>query len=649
MNERPVHVGRNQRNGKLAEAFVGVVRTRDRSDRNRAAVLRVSAVGLQLAAEESARIEALALAPMLVAQHELRIAPGELEQIAAHVGDEVELGVDLVRLGRCSDVVEGRLAGVAITEDVQRRASAAERRDGGAGIPGAANDVAAAVHDGVERVGVIRVHDFARFRFRIGTPVVERRFPSEGVVPDIEIAIHAGHSAHQRGGGGKGTGREIGVGAGKIELIGRQAVRGQIIDDGLPVRRAEIGIVGRQDQVPVRQPGIVERVGVVVRLVGDIRCFVAAQPELAVETQMVRKLVIGEQRALDALVVGEKVAVIVDREAVAAGFGDPVAQRYARIVNRKLAGLVENKRLALVVRDRAGRFAENHRIVVDGQRRAGVGEDRIAIAAGIAQICRRVRVGGGIDPVEYVTRGDAARRRGEPILMVVIDVQRHIAAPVGEVLAHQQRAVVILRVRLVGNAVRPIDRDAFVVLLQDNVDRTRDRVRAVDRRTADGNRVDMVDQSRGDLPDVDGGARDRAEDRRTARADEAVAVDQGQRALGAKIIHVHERLAGAEAALGADRAVSGNAEGRQLGQRLADVGVAQIRQRLALERLGRLRGDRGLREARAGDDDYVIVGRGNLGGPRRRGGIGRRVVLSERGLREQRDGERDGRSRTLKA
>jgi hypothetical protein len=161
-----------------------------------------------------------------------------------------------------------------------------------------------------------------------------------------------------------------------------------------------------------------------------------------------------------------------------------------------------------------------------------------------------------------------------------------------------------------------VELDALEIALQDDVDGPGDRVGAVDRSAADGDRLDPVDQLGVDRVQIDLGARGGgSEDAGRVRADEAAAVDESQGALAAQAEEVDEGLTRAEAAgLTADRRRAGHAERRLLIDRLAQGLEAARLDLLRVDHDGRLQGlEIGTRDARAGDDDIAFGGRVGLG------------------------------------
>ena len=337
------------------------------------------------------------------------------------------------------------------------------------------------------------------------------------------------------------------------------------------------------------------------------------------EAEVIAEVVMAQQHALDAVAARDDVAVVADREAIAARLGDAVAEHRAVIERDQLPLPVEEQRLAGRVGDRGVGLAGIDGDVVEGEREAGIGEDGVMQAALVEQELGRrggIRVGAeeGALAAGDVGPGGIA----EAGLPVVIDIERDVAAPFAEITPDEEVEVLVRDVAPLAHAARGGEVEALKVVLEDDVDGARDRIGAVDRRTADRHHVDPIHQSGGDLPQIHGRALHRAEDRGGRRADEAVAVDQRQRALRAQIVEVGEGLPGAERALRSVRAVARAAEAGQLGQGIAQIGVAERGDGIRTHRGDRLRGDRGLRQARAGHHDHIA-------GPglRRRYGIGR--------------------------
>src|SRR5215213_8812185 len=96
----------------------------------------------------------------------------------------------------------------------------------------------------------------------------------------------------------------------------------------------------------------------------------------------------------------------------------------------------------------------------------------------------------------------------------------------------------------------PIQVDTVIVLLENNVDRSCNRIRTVDWRAADGDRLDAIDQLGVDLSQIDLFARrGRPKQPRSVGADEPPAVHQNESPLVAEAEEVHETLPGTERAL----------------------------------------------------------------------------------------------------
>ena len=231
----------------------------------------------------------------------------------------------------------------------------------------------------------------------------------------------------------------------------------------------------------------------------------------------------------------------------------------------------------------------------------------------------------GVAPaIEIRRRGHFAIVVNQAAALVIFHRDGDVAASVGEIRTGKTTDAPVRRMSiaisrriapeaaLLCPAILAVEIDPLVIVLQDYVDRTGDRVRTVDRRTADRERLDAVDQLGVDLPEVDLLARvGRAEDARGVRADEPAAVDQHQRALAAEAEEVDERLAAAErtALGGADRRASGDAELRQFVQRICRVDESALLDRRRIEdRRGLDRVEVRLGDARAGNDDAACGG-----------------------------------------
>src|SRR5579871_5096135 len=95
------------------------------------------------------------------------------------------------------------------------------------------------------------------------------------------------------------------------------------------------------------------------------------------EAQVVRKVVMGEQRTLNALTVGQEVAVIIDRKAIASRVGDTVAQHRSIDERHEMTRPIKVKCLSNGIRNGGVWRTRIDRYVIGNQRHSSVGEHRI--------------------------------------------------------------------------------------------------------------------------------------------------------------------------------------------------------------------------------------------------------------------------------
>ncbi len=155
-----------------------------------------------------------------------------------------------------------------------------------------------------------------------------------------------------------------------------------------------------------------------------------------------------------------------------------------------------------------------------------------------------------------------------------------------------------------------LELDALELVFQDDIDRARDRVRSVDRRTSDRKHLDMIDQDRRDGVEIDlltcGRAAKGAGRGGCIARDEAAAVDEHKRSLRAEAVEVDELLADGRTRLLAAIVGSRDAERRQLVQRIGGVDEAAIGQRGCRDHLrGLERVETSAGQPRAGDDNLL--------------------------------------------
>jgi hypothetical protein len=161
------------------------------------------------------------------------------------------------------------------------------------------------------------------------------------------------------------------------------------------------------------------------------------------------------------------------------------------------------------------------------------------------------------------------------------------------------------------------------VFLQNDIDRARDGVRAVDRRAADRNGLDPVDQLgwNGIQVDLLAGAADRivqagAVQACRARRDETAAVDQHQGSLRTQSVQIDEALCNAESRLGLRGARGRHAEGRQFAQGLSYIEISAVIEGRGADDARRFQTVKvRARNARAGDHDLLefVAGGGLFG------------------------------------
>ena len=182
--------------------------------------------------------------------------------------------------------------------------------------------------------------------------------------------------------------------------------------------------------------------------------------------------------------------------------------------------------------------------------------------------------------------------------LVVVQVQGDVAAAVTRIGADRQVGAVGLAVLVACHGVAGAELDALEVVLEDEVQRARDGVRAINGRGAAGDDVDPLQEGGRDARDVD--------DAVDVVGGDALAVDQDQVAVGAEAPQVDRRHAGGAVV---DRvAVAGLGDG-QVADDLFDFSgllQADFLGAQGLDRAGRHQARR--LNARTGDDDDVQFG-----------------------------------------
>jgi len=205
--------------------------------------------------------------------------------------------------------------------------------------------------------------------------------------------------------------------------------------------------------------------------------------------------------------------------------------------------------------------------------------------------------------------------------MAVFRIDRDVSATTRKILAKERADALVAEIATVGDPGLRIEIKPFEVLLQDDVDRTRDRVGTIDRCAADRNDVDPVDQLGRNRVEINlCAAPGLREDRGRIGTDKATAVDQRQRALRAEILEIDEALPNAKAvALIANRRTVSKAKARQLVQRIGHIGVGPVfKQALVDHRCRLCIIERRTRDARTSDDNDIggrfAAGRRGQGG-----------------------------------
>ena len=207
-----------------------------------------------------------------------------------------------------------------------------------------------------------------------------------------------------------------------------------------------------------------------------------------------------------------------------------------------------------------------------------------------------------VDPQRAVEQLLACGQRDVGTTTVVGQAARAAEARRARQRRHDRVLVVV-----VVEIIVAVELDAFEILLQDEVDDARDRVRPVDRRGAAGQHVDPLEQRRRDDADV----------LAVLRA-EALAVDQDQSALEPEAAQL-DALATVGVVIGL---LAVRCDLRQAVQHVLDVDRG-----LRADVLRGDRGDRGRRrhvrtlDARSGYDDRVVLRRVAIDGGGCGGGI----------------------------
>jgi len=194
---------------------------------------------------------------------------------------------------------------------------------------------------------------------------------------------------------------------------------------------------------------------------------------------------------------------------------------------------------------------------------------------------------------------------------------------IGVAQVRAARPVVIVLVGIfevdgnVAGAALGAELDAFVVILEDEVDDAGDRVRTVDRRIAAGDDVDPLDEVSRDGVHV----RRVGVEQHVAR-NVAAAVDENQRALRAEAAQIEQVQTGSAEELGRVRLAERAAQGRKVVEGVTDRDAAGFEELFAADRSHRNGGfEVGTTDARTGNDDFLASRK-----------HGRRVVVALRVL-----------------
>ncbi len=551
---------------------------------------------------------------MLVGERELQVARRQPVQRAVEGREDVGLVVGVVEAGDHVDVGARRLADIAHAERVQRRAGQVVVGGRGVGVD-PADDRAGRVAHGVDREVVAGGVDLPATALALDVSrLAGREVPAHVAFTPGEAAIEAQHRTDRLGVVGLLVrGHEVGEhlrqeqrGAGR-----EHRVRGR--------QRRDRG--GREERVGVREGdragagrGRVEH-GVALAL-RRLDALGLGVQQLAVQGQVVVEVEVPERVRRDALdAAADQRHQVRVAEAVAAGGERHAVQRAGAIRDHAAAGV----ELQLVAVEAGHQRQHRRRRVVDDAVLVEVPEARVDQFAHRRDAVVGTGVGGigAGDARQRATRagGVAERRRVRPF-----DVERDVAAVLGEVAAPGGARVLDLVVAAIGVAHLGVELQALEVPLQHVVDDTGDRVGAVDGRAAALHHLDAIQQA---------GRHDVGVDLRVAEAarrrDHAAPVDERQRPPGAETEQRRELLAAAARRAAAGGEVQGRVRRGQLVQRLRGTDEAAIGQQLLVDHHDRGRGVGGAApDARAGDDDLLefALGRGR-GGFRRGLGIGR--------------------------
>ena len=190
-------------------------------------------------------------------------------------------------------------------------------------------------------------------------------------------------------------------------------------------------------------------------------------------------------------------------------------------------------------------------------------------ASGLPSLPLTARRRIGVDRDEAV--GLAQIRPLRPVIIVlpgIFEVDRDVAAIVGEVPAGKGAHIISAGVAIFADARLAADLHAVIVALQDEVDDARNGVGAVDRRIAAGDDVDPLDEIGRDRIHVG-----RVGVEQDVAGNVAASVDQNERALRAEAAKIEQVQAGGAQELGRVGLAERAAQRRKVVQSVAEKNI----------------------------------------------------------------------------
>jgi hypothetical protein len=250
-------------------------------------------------------------------------------------------------------------------------------------------------------------------------------------------------------------------------------------------------------------------------------------------------------------------------------------------------------------------WSNRHRrhAVVSDEEQSGIGdrgEADVIVVASVRNTVASRRVGVDHHEIGIVAVGAAVG--GEPrILLGKFHVERDVAAVIHEVGAAENAAVVVTGITFVARASLAAELQSREVFLENEVDHARDGVGAVHSGIAAGHDIDAVDEVGGERVHIR-----RYGIAENVRAHMATAVDQNQRALGAKATQIEQVETGSSQEAAGVRLAERAAQCRQVVQKVSDRGSACLEQLLTRNRgHGHRRYEIGTGKTGTRDDDFV--------------------------------------------